>query len=167
MVLPPDAIKALYHELIQFHKELSLLAFAVSGVQSTGCRETLSAVEMVAGTAEQTAKAVRKFNQFAAVFEKKVGVTSVPHRLLTGVPKSDVRLSADQVALLDRRLKDLERDIHEHLAPLLELSRVARTMPEQLQQRVAELATHAPHISNEVQRFSADFDQTFAIQRSA
>jgi hypothetical protein len=162
----PDATKALYVEMIQLHKELSLLAFAVSGVQSVAGREAGHADEMAAGTAEQVGKVARKFNQFADLLEKTFGITSVPHRLLTGLPQTSVTLSAEQLAALDQRLNDLERNIQAHLNPLITLSHVARTTPEQLQNRAGELAPAGPKISAEIQKFSADFDATLGIQRS-
>jgi hypothetical protein len=162
--LEPESVKALYLELVQLHKEISLLAFAVSGMEAPPNRDAMP--EMAAGAAEQTAKVARKFNQFADMLEQKLGVTSIQHRLLTGVPASPVTLSPEQIALLDRRLTNLEQDIQGHLEPLLELSRVARTTPDQLQARVPDLASYAPRISAEIQKFSSDFDVTFGIQRA-
>lgn len=164
--LSSEAGKALYVEMIQLHKELGLLAFAISGVQSVAGRETTHADEMAAGTAEQTTKVVRKFNQFAELLEKTLGISSVPHRLLTGLPQAPVTLSPEQLSALDLRLTELERNIQTHLDPLIVLSRVARTAPEQLQSRAAELAPAGPKISAEIQKFSADLDATLGIQRS-
>lgn len=160
-----DAVKALYLELIQLHKEISLLAFAVSGVESMADRDASWIPDMAAGATEQSGKVARKFNQFAELFEKRFGITSMPHRLLTGVPGKVITLVPDQIALLDRRLASLENDIQGHLTPLLELSRLARTTPAQLSTRSAELAPHAPKISAVIQKFGADFDDTFGIQR--
>ena len=162
-----DAVKSLYVELIQLHKEVSLLAFAVSGVEAGVSLDGDATPDMVAGASEQTAKVARKFNQFASLFEKKFGITSVPNRLLTSTPANDVTLSPEQIAVLDGRLANLEKGIHTHLIPLLEFSRVARTAPGELAARSAELAVHGPHISTVVQKFSAEFDETFGIQRTS
>lgn len=161
--LDAEAVKAIYLEFVQLQKEISLLAFSVSGMES-GRPE--HAPEMAAGTSEQSGKVARKFNQFADLLEKKLGVRSEPQRLLTGAPTASVTLSPDQVSLLDRRLTNLERDIHGHLESLLELSRLARTVPDQLPARAPKLASKAPLISAEIQKFSADFDATFGIRRS-
>jgi hypothetical protein len=165
--LQPDAAKAVYVEMIQFHKELSLLAFAVSGFQVVAGGEPMHSEEMAAGTAEQLVKVARKFNLFADLLEKTIGITSVPHRLLTGMPQTPLTLSADQLVLLDQRLTDLEQTIQGHLGPLLALSHIARTAPEELQARAGELSPAGPKISAEVQKFSADFDTMFGIQRAA
>jgi len=162
----PEAIKVLHVELIQLHKEISLLAFAVSGVDASAEAKPDWAPDMAAGAAEQVVKLARRFNQFADLLEKNLGVTSHPHRLLTGVPTGPVTLSPDELALFDRRLTNLERDIRGHLEGLLELSRLARTMPDQLQARAPALALHAPRIPSEIQKFSTDFDAMFQIQRA-
>jgi hypothetical protein len=162
-----ETVKTLYLELIQLHKEVSLLAFAVSGVEAGLGLDASAAPDMAAGASEQTTKVARKFNQFAALFEKKFGITSVPHRLITAVPGKEVTLTPEHIAAMDGRLNQLERGIHVHLMPLLELSRLARTAPSELAARSAELAAHGPHISAVVQKFSTEFDETFGLQRTS
>src|ERR1041385_3323566 len=149
----PEAVKTMHHEMLNVHKELSQLAFMVSGADALGaqCPDSVGLVAAVA--TEQLAKTARKFDQFAGLFEKTFGVASLPHRLLTGVPSAPVTLSPDEVLLFHRRLTNLERDIHEHLVPLLELSRLARTAPKELQTRAGEFAPHAPEISALIQKF--------------
>jgi len=161
----PDAVKALHQELLAVHKELSQLGFTVSGTDALTGQASASAAMSAAIAAEQLSKTTRKFDQFAALFEKTFGVVSMPHRLLTGVPSAPVKLSPEEIALFHRRLTNLEKDIHEHLGPLLELSRLARTAPNQLQTRAAEFAPHAPEISVIVQKFGVEFDKTFGIAR--
>jgi hypothetical protein len=60
----------------------------------------------------------------------------------------------------------MQRDVHDHLDPLLELSRVARTYPEQLQSRAGEFSQQPPRISALMTEFATDFDQTFGIVRA-
>jgi hypothetical protein len=158
-------VKALHGELLQFNKELTQLAFSASGADVLAGREPALAREGTAAVVEQLGKATRKFEQFAALFEKSFRVSSAPHRLLTAVPSGPVTLSPDVIGLFHRQLMNLQNDIHEHLALLLELSRIARTAPEQLQARAPELAQHAPKISAEIQNFSIEFDTTFGISR--
>jgi hypothetical protein len=160
-----EGIKAMHHDLLQLHKELTQLAFTVSGANSLAHHGAALAREGTNAAAEQLSKVTRKFDQLAALFEKSFGIESVPHRLLTGVPLNAVTISPDEIGLFHRRLTNLERDIHEQLNPLLELSQFARTAPEQLQSRAAELAPHAPQISALVQKFGGEFDKTFGLQR--
>lgn len=164
--LAPDAVKAIHQELLQFNKELTQLAFAVSGADLLAGRDPASAREGTTAVVEQLGKATRKFDQFAALFEKSFRISSAPHRLLTGVPSGPVTLSPDEIGLFHRRLTNLQNDIHEHLGPLLELSRIARTSPEQLQARAPQLAQHAPKIATDIQAFSPEFDRNFGIVRS-
>ena len=85
----------------------------------------------------------------------------------SGAPAGPVTLSADRVALFHRKLTNLQRDMAEHLKPLLELSRMARNNPAEVQTRATEFAQQPPKISSEVSRFSTEFDSTFGIVRSA
>ena len=163
--ITPDAIKAMHQELLNLHKEVTQLGFTVSGVEALTSQAPAVAGLATAIAAEQLSKTTRKFDQLAALFEKTFSVASLPHRLLTGVPAGSVTLSPDEIALFHRRLTNLERDIHEHLGPLLELSKIARTAPGQLQARAAEFAPHAPEISALIQKFGADFDRAFGLAR--
>lgn len=161
----PETIKAMHQELLNVHKEVTQLAFTISGVEALTAQASASAGVAATTAVEQLCKTTRKLDQLASLFEKTFRVASLPHRLLTGVPAGPVTLSPEQVALFQRRLTNLERDIHEQLGPLLELSRLARTAPEQLQTRAAEFAPHAPEISAILQKFGTEFDRAFGLAR--
>jgi hypothetical protein len=161
----PDVVKALHQELLNLHKEVTQLAFTVSGVEALTAQAPASAGMATTIAVDQLSRTTRKFDQLASLFEKTFGVASMPHRLLTGVPVGSVTIPPEEVALFHRRLTNLERDIHEHLGPLLELSQLARTAPDQLQARAGEFAPHAPEISTLVQKFGAEFDRTFGLAR--
>ena len=163
--LAPETVKAMHLELLQFNKELTQMAFTAAGADVMAGREPNVAREGLMAVLEQIGKVTRKFDQFAAVFEKGLGITSAPHRLLSGAPSGPLTLSAEAIGLFHRRLTNLQNDIHEHLDLLLELSRLARTAPEQLQSRAPQLAQHAPNISADIQKFSSEFDRTFGIVR--
>lgn len=161
----PDVVKAMHHEMLNLHKELSQLGFTVSGTGALSAQGSDSVGQATAVALEQLAKTARKFDQLAALFEKTFGVASLPHRLLTGVPAGPVTLSPDEVSLFHRRLTNLERDVHEHLGPLLELSRLARMAPKELQTRSGEFAPHAPEISALIQKFGTEFDKALGLAR--
>jgi len=163
--LAPAEVEVLHQELLHLHKELAQLAFTVAGADAIAFYRADSVREGTQAAADQLGKVTRKFDQLAALFEKSYGVKSAPHRLLTGVPVNSVTLSPGELSLFHRRLTNLEKDVHEHLVPLLELSRIARASPEQLQSRAAELSPNAPKIAALVQKFGADFDQTLGLQR--
>jgi hypothetical protein len=163
--LSPAEVEALHQEMLNMHKELTHLGFMVSGADAIASYGSPSAREGASAAAEQLGKVTRKFDQFATLFEKNFRVSSVPHRLLTGVPLNSVTLSPDEIGLFHRRLNNLERDVNEHLAPLLDLSKFARAAPEQLQSRAAELAPHAPKIATLIQQFGTEFDKTLGLHR--
>ena len=165
MQLNPAEVEALHQELLNVHKELTQLGFMASGAHALGSRAGHGATEATGAALDQLGKVMRKLSDFAALFEKDFGVKSAPHRLLTGVPAGGVTFSPDQVTLFQRQLANLEQDIHEQLGPLLELSRIARNTPEQLQERAAELAPSASKIAAIVQKFGVDFDKSFGLQR--
>src|SRR5947207_12254299 len=150
---------------MQLHRSLGAMSFSFTGVDALVANEPLSGGVAASATAEQVAKVTRKFNQLAALFEKNCNLTTVPHRMLTGVPEGPVTFSADELELFRRRLTNLERDIHEHVRPLLELTLIARTAPERLQTRAPELAPHGPKISALIQEFGNEFDQQFGLAR--
>jgi hypothetical protein len=163
--LNPGTVEAMHQELLNLHKELTQLAFTVSGADALAGYATAGTREATGAGADQLGKVMRKFSDFASLFEKNFDVKSAPHRLLTGVPSNAVTLSPEKVALFQRQLLNLEKDIHEHLGHLLELSRIARTAPDQLQARAADLAPSASKIAAVIQRFGTDFDETFGLQR--
>jgi hypothetical protein len=163
--LAPAEVEALHSELLQTHKELTQLGFMVSGAEAFAASGGPLAYEGTSAAAEQLSKVTRKFDQFATLFEKNLHTKSAPHRLLTGVPANPATLSPDQVGLFHRRLMNLERDAHELLGPLLELSKLARTTPDQLQTRAGELAPNAPKIAALVQAFGTEFDKAFGLHR--
>ena len=66
-----------------------------------------------------------------------------------------------------RRLLNLNRDLREPVAALIELGRLVRRDPKALQTRAAEFAKPPPAISAELQAFGEIFDKTFKIVRAA
>lgn len=163
--LTPAQVESLHQELLNVHKELAHLGFAASGADAVAARKPDAASVGTAAVTDQLPKLMSRFAEFAALFEKTFGVQSLPHRLLTGVPAGSVALSPEEVGLFQRKLANLEQDIHEHLGPLLELSRLARGSPEQLQTRAPELAPSATKIAGAVQEFGVVFDKMFGLQR--
>jgi hypothetical protein len=117
--------------------------------------------------ADQFAKAVAKYEQAVGKCEATLKIEeSGSRRLASGAPSGPVTLSPEQVAFFHGRLMNMERDIHEHLRPLLDLSRLARSAPDQLKTRSAEFSEQPPRISALMTEFGNDFDQTFGIVRA-
>lgn len=165
--LTADAAKELHTELLALGKELMQTGFIVSGVSViAGCNQTAAGDVAITG-AEQLNKLAKKFDHFVTLFEQTLRLSApAPRRLASGSPSGPVTLSPERIALFHRKLTNLQRDMAEHLEPLLELSRLARTNPAEVQARATEFAQQPPKISSEVSRFSTEFDSTFGIVRA-
>ncbi len=164
-VVPAD-VKSLHSELVQLGKELTQLGFMVSGVRSLAALDAVSGAEAMPCVADQFAKAVAKYELTATKFESTLKIEETGmRRLATGTPSGPITLTPEQVALFHRRLLNLQGDIHGHLGPLLELSRMARHTPEQLQSGSGEFAQQPTKISGEITTFGDEFDKTFGIVR--
>lgn len=160
--------KRLHGELLAMAKELSQLAFTVSGASSLTSANPLLSDEVTRTAAEQLPKVTRKFATFADAFEAAMRIEPpAPKRLISGAPSGSITLAPEDVALFHRRLENLQRDIAEHLAPLVELSRLARENPAGIPARAQEFAQQPPKLSEEINRFATDFDRTFQIVRAA
>jgi hypothetical protein len=168
IALTADAAKELHAELLALGKELMQTGFIVSGASViAGCNQVAAGDVAITG-AEQLNKLAKKFDHFATLFEQTLRLSAPPpRRLSSGTPSGPVTFSPERIALFHRKLMNLQRDISEHLEPLLELSRLARTDPAQVQARAAEFAQQPPKISSEVSRFSTEFDAAFEMVRAA
>jgi hypothetical protein len=165
--LTADAAKELHTELLALGKELMQTSFIVSGASViAGCNNAAADDVTITG-AEQLNKLSKKFDHFATLFEQSLRLNPpAPRRLASGAPSGPVTLSPDRIALFHRKLTNLQRDMAEHLKPLLELSRLARTNPGEVQARASEFAQQPPKISSEVSRFSNEFDAALGIVRA-
>lgn len=159
--------RGLHGELAQLGKELTQLGFMISGARALAARDGASGTEALPTVADQFSKTVAKFEQAAARCEAALKIEeSSGRRLATGMPSGPVTLAPDRIQQFHGRLEDLQRDVHEQLTPLLELSRIARSTPDQLQARAGEFAQQPPKISALMTEFGNDFDQTFGIVRA-
>jgi hypothetical protein len=166
-MLTIDQTKELQTEITQLCKEMTQLGFMISGARSLATRNGTSATEALPNVMDQFTKTALKFDQLAAQFEKAANIEEPgARRIASGLPTQPVTLSPEQVTLFHRRLMNFEHDMHERLAPLLELSRIARQDPQQLQTRSAEFAQTPPKISGEMTNFATEFDKTFGIVRA-
>ena len=158
--------RALHSELVQLGRELTQLGFLVTGMRVLADRDGAGG-EAIPSVADQFAKAAAKFDQAATKCEATLKIEDAgTRRLATGSPSGPVTLSENQISSFQSRLMTMQNDVHEHLDPLLELSRVARSHPEQLQTRAGEFSQQPPRISALMTEFAAEFDQTFGIVRA-
>ena len=168
VAIEPKSAKLLHGEFLQLNKELATLGFMVSGARALADVDAANGPDALIVVAEQFNKTALKFEQFASNLEKSLNIVDSPTRRLTGgAPTGPVALSSDEVALFHRRLLNLERDLREPVAVLIELGRLVRRDPPALQSRAAEFVKPPPTISAELQTFGEIFDQTFKIVRPA
>ena len=161
-----DQIKTLHNEVTHLSKELTQLGFVLSGVRALGSANPSHAVDALPNATDQFMKAASKFEQLASQFEKIANIEDTgPRRLASGAPSQPVTLAPAQIELFQRRLHNFERDMRGHLAPLLELSGLARHAPEKLPPRAGEFSEASPKISAEINTFASEFDRTFGIVR--
>jgi hypothetical protein len=167
VTLAPADAKSLHSELVQLGKELTQLGFMVSGVRALAALDAANGAESMPSLADQFFKVVTKYEQTATKFETTLKIEDAgTRRLASGAPSGPVTLTPEQVSLFHRRLLNLQRDMQEHLGPLLELSRLARSGPQQLQARAGDFAQQPPKISAEMTNFGTEFDKTFGIVRA-
>jgi hypothetical protein len=168
VTIEPKSAKFLHGEMLQLNKELTALGFMVSGARALAEVDTANGPDVLGVVAEQFSKTALKLEQFASNLEKTLSIVDSPARRLTGgAPTGPVALSADEAALFHRRLLNLNRDLREPIAALIELGRLVRLDPKALQTRAAEFTKPPPAISAELQAFGEVFDKTFRIVRPA
>ena len=168
VTLTPAEAKALHQEVMQAGKDLTQLGFLLSGAGALGTVDAAHAAEAVPIVAQQFTKAAVKFEQLATQFESALQIDAAAERRhVGGAPAGPVTLTPDQLALFHRQLLNFQKDMHGHLVPLLELSRLARRSPQELQTRAGEFAQASPNISKEMAGFAAEFDRAFGMVRAA
>lgn len=166
--LPPEEMKALHTEVMQLGKELTQLGFFLSGARAFAAATPAHAAEAVPVAGEQFTKVALKFDQMATKFEAAMQLgEAAERRQMGGTPSGPVTLTEDQIALFQRQLMNFQNDMIGLVEPLIELGRLAKQTPQQLQTRAAEFAPASPNISSEMGKFATLFDKTFGIARGA
>lgn len=82
-----------------------------------------------------------------------------------GIPSNAVTLTPEQVAELNRKLSRMRHDINNHLSLIIAATELLRLKPEVREKMATSLADQAPRITDEIQKFSAEFEKTFGITR--
>jgi hypothetical protein len=162
--IAPETGRNLHAELLNCGKEIMQTGFMVSGAAVLAAAAPGSQAN--SAVLDQFTKLVSKFDQFASRFEAALNLQApAVKKLGSGSPTGPVTISTEKATLFHRKLINLERDVMEHLQPLLELSRLAQKEPRQVQARASEFAEYPPKVSALVTEFASQFDETFAIVR--
>lgn len=83
------------------------------------------------------------------------------------LPTEPVTLTPAQIAELSQRLSTLRHDINNHLSLILAAMELIRAKPQMAERMSATIAEQPAKITEALQKFSREFDQTFGIRRDA
>ena len=83
-----------------------------------------------------------------------------------GTPNAPVTLSVQQIEELHKRLSTLRHDINNHLSLIVAASELIKFNPEMANRMSATLSEQPPKISEEISRFSIEFEKALGITRS-
>ena len=82
-----------------------------------------------------------------------------------GLPNGPVTLSPEQIAELNKKLSTLRHDINNHLSLIVAAVELIKYNPEVANRMSGTLAEQPPKISEELSRFSSEFEKIFGITR--
>ena len=82
-----------------------------------------------------------------------------------GLPDKPVTLSAEQVSDLNRKLSEMRHDINNYLAAMTLAAELTRLKPETADGMMSRLLQQIPRIKEDLETFSAGFEQVFGITR--
>jgi hypothetical protein len=88
-----------------------------------------------------------------------------PHLHRMGLPNGPVTLTPEQVAELNKKLSALRHDINNHLSLIVAAVELIKFNPEVANRMSGTLAEQPPKISEELGRFSTEFEKIFGITR--
>jgi CRISPR/Cas system-associated endonuclease Cas1 len=81
-------------------------------------------------------------------------------------PSRPVNLTAEQVDKLNQKLSFLRHDINNHLSLIIAAIELIRTKPQMAERMMNTLVEQPPKIAGALDKFSADFEQTFGAART-
>ena len=82
-----------------------------------------------------------------------------------GLPGKPVALNGEQIGDLNRKLSEMRHDINNYLATMTLAAELIRLKPETADEMMSRLLQQIPRIKEEVEAFSAGFEQVFGITR--
>lgn len=83
-----------------------------------------------------------------------------------GLPTNPVTLSVEDVEQLNRKLSTMRHDINNHLSLIVAATELIKLKPEMAARMCATLGEQPPKITNELAKFSAEFERTVGITKS-
>lgn len=82
-----------------------------------------------------------------------------------GVPIEPVTLTPEQLTELNKKLGHMRHEINNHLSLIVAAVELARIKPELRDKMLDTLGQQPARITDEMTRFSTDFEQLFGITR--
>lgn len=82
-----------------------------------------------------------------------------------GLPNGPVTLTPEQVTELNAKLSTLRHDVNNHLSLIVAAVELIKYNPEVANRMSATLAEQPPKISEELARFSSEFEKCLGISR--
>lgn len=83
-----------------------------------------------------------------------------------GLPSGPVTLTVEQLTELNRRFSTLRHDINNHLSLIIAASELIKCNPEMAPRMCATLTEQPPKISEQLNKFCAEFEKALGISRS-
>ena len=81
------------------------------------------------------------------------------------LPSQPVTLTADELTELHRKLSSMRHDINNNLSLIMAAVELIRQRPQMTERMMATLLEQPPKITENIARFSAEFDRAFGISR--
>jgi CRISPR/Cas system-associated endonuclease Cas1 len=81
-------------------------------------------------------------------------------------PSRPVTLTAEQVEELNHKLSFLRHDINNHLSLMIAAIELIRTRPQMAERMMTTLVEQPAKIAGTLNKFCAEFEQTFGVARS-
>jgi hypothetical protein len=82
-----------------------------------------------------------------------------------GMPEGPVTLTVQQVEELNKKLSTLRHDVNNHLSLIVAAAELIKFNPESAPRMSATLGEQPPKISEEINRFSIEFEKVVGITR--
>jgi len=79
------------------------------------------------------------------------------------LPNAPVTLSVDQISQLNQKLSMMRHDINNHLSLIVAAAELIRFDPEKIDKMSATLLDQPSKISEEMNRFSAEFEKRWTL----
>ena len=88
------------------------------------------------------------------------------HAHLMRMPSQPVHMSVEQIQDLNHKLSTLRHDINNHLSLIMAAAELIRHKPQMAERMMETLVEQPQKITNAMNKFSSDFENTFGILRS-